>query len=128
MQNLSLVAATSAGQHTFDALRLVRRLKCDLHRFSCRPQSDVLASLHSRRDGLAFDEVLRRLLRHGPNQPTSNHTTAPDLRRLANILKAQSCTVLRRRGQLDLSDDPTRVPSRLLVRGDIVRLNEGDFV
>jgi len=128
MQNLSLVAATSAGQHTFDALRLVRRLKCDLHRFSCRPQSDVLASLHSRRDGLAFDEVLRRLLRHGPNQPTSNHTTAPDLRRLANILKAQSCTVLRRRGQLDLSDDPTRVPSRLLVRGDIVRLNAGDFV
>ncbi|MBJ7262360.1 MAG: porin [Burkholderiaceae bacterium] len=128
MQNLSFTTATSAGQYTSGPLRLVRRLNCELHRLACRPQSAVLAALRSRYDGLAFDDVLRRLFEHGPNRPTSCAATAPDLMRLANTLKDQSCTVLRRRGQFDLPDELTRVPARLLVRGDIVRLSAGDFV
>ncbi len=109
-------------------LRVLRRAQCALRQFSSRTAADSLAVLGSTPQGLAFDEVLRRLMRHGPNRLCVPPASAADLRGLALRLGDAMCTVRRRFALYDLPDGLRRVPAHQLVRGDVICLSAGERV
>jgi predicted porin len=110
-------------------VRLVRRAHCALSCYATRSVPQVLQALNTQRHGLAFDEVLRRLIQNGPNQVRVLRSSPPDLTQVVQIMKKQTCQVRRDLTMYDLArDHQSRVPARMLVIGDIVLLSAGDYV
>src|SRR5690606_33685463 len=111
------------------SVRLVRRAHCALSYYATRSVPQVLQALNTQRHGLAFDEVLRRLIQNGPNQVRVLRSSPPDLTQVVQIMKKQTCQVRRDLTMYDLArDHQSRVPARMLVTGDIVLLSAGDYV
>ncbi|MCH4270733.1 porin [Kerstersia gyiorum] len=107
----------------------VRRGHCALQEHARLSLADSLKVLSGDRAGLAFDEVLRRLVRNGPNRPRIPQAAPPDLARLARSLKDRRVPVLRRLNLYGQDEALARlVPASLLVPGDIIELNAGDIV
>ncbi|CAM4061805.1 porin [Kerstersia similis] len=107
----------------------VRRARCALQEHARLTLADSLRVLSSDISGLAFEEVLRRLVRHGPNRPRIPAAAPPALARLARSLKDRRVSVLRRLETYGQEDDlARRVPASLLVPGDIIQLGAGDIV
>ncbi|MGO3743234.1 porin [Kerstersia sp.] len=107
----------------------VRRARCALQEHARLSLADSLRVLSSEISGLAFEEVLRRLVRSGPNRPRIPAAAAPELARLARSLKDRRVPVLRRLETYGQDDDlARRVPASLLVPGDIIQLGAGDIV
>lgn len=110
-------------------VRLVRRAHCALSYYATRSVPQVLQALNTQRHGLAFDEVLRRLIQNGPNQVRVLRSSPADLTQVVQTMKKQTCQVRRDLTMYDLArDHQSRVPARMLVTGDIVLLSAGDYV
>ncbi|MFQ1084657.1 hypothetical protein [Bordetella trematum] len=82
-----------------------------MREFSGRSATASLALLGSTPQGLAFDDVLRRLMRDGPNRLRVPPASPADLRGLARRLCNAMCTVRRRFALYDLPDGLRRVPA-----------------
>lgn len=110
-------------------LRTVRRADCQLYKSSHQSIATVLKKQDTQLQGLAFTEVLNRLMKHGLNRITIKQGSAPDLAAYAKTVSQQSCMVRRQNPVAGHEGSyQGRVSASLLVPGDMVLLRAGDWV